>query len=93
MVREVTKQSLHVLAEARIHGGDRRRTTEFQVETLLRVAGVDERGWIKGRRYRLLILDLGRRKVLDFPPDKAGSRENGTHTDLAGSPRVSPQSI
>jgi transposase len=40
----------------------------------LRVAGIDDWGWIKGCRYGTLIVDLERREVVDVLPDRsAGS--------------------
>jgi transposase len=49
----------------------KRQAAKSRTEPLLRVAGVDDWGWIKGRHYGTLILDLERREVVDVLPDRS----------------------
>jgi transposase len=39
----------------------------------VRVAGIDDWGWLKGHRYETLIMDLERRQVVDVLPDRSAA--------------------
>jgi transposase len=49
----------------------KRQAIKSRTALLHRVVGIDDWGWIKGRRYGTLILDLERREVVDVLPDRS----------------------
>ena len=55
----------------------KRQVARLRARTPVRVAGIDDWSWRKGRTYGTIIVDLERREVADVLPDRttAGTAE------------------
>ena len=59
----------------------KRQVARFRAKTTVRVAGIDDWSWQKGRTYGTIIVDLERREVVDVLQDRA----TGPNTGIARS--------
>ena len=63
----------------------KRQVARFRAKTTVRVAGIDDWSWQKGRTYGTIIVDLERREVVDVLQDRttAGTAEwLGQHPEI-----------
>ena len=49
----------------------KRQVARLRAKTPVRVAGIDDWSWRKGRTYGTIIVDLERREVVDVLPDRS----------------------